>query len=136
MLPASEQARGDVITATVFANDGIATNSAQASITIQDSPSQLTSNAPSVVSYGSLVNFTVSVVDPDDGATPPSRHFLLTHGPAGMSLNEATGAVSWRPSGPMFDRSLDVSYGVGSTSPTRARSLGRSAWRTQRARIR
>ena len=112
VLPASEQARGDVIVATVFASDGIATKSGQASITIQDSPSLLTSNAPSVVSYGSLVNFTVSAVDPDDGATPPSRHFLLTHGPAGMSLNAATGAVSWRPSGPMFDRSLDVSYGV------------------------
>ena len=112
VLPASEQARGDVITATVFANDGTATSSGQASITIQDSPSLLTSNAPSAVSYGSLVTFTVSAVDPDDGATPPSKHFLLTHGPAGMSLNETTGAVSWRPSGPMFDRSLDVSYGV------------------------
>jgi|GEM_PF-5646357 hypothetical protein len=112
VLPASEQAGGDVITATVFANDGIATSSAQESIGIADSPPLVTSNAPSVVSYGSLVTFTVRAVDPDDGATRPSGRFLLTHGPAGMSLNAATGAVTWRPSGPMFDRSLDVSYGV------------------------
>jgi len=39
-----------------------------------------------------------------------------------MSLNAATGAVSWRPSGPMFDRSLDVSYGVVLDEPN-ARSI-------------
>jgi hypothetical protein len=58
------------------------------------------------------VTFKVEAFDPDDAGATPNGTFVLTHGPAGMTIDPVTGAVSWLAQTPMFDRALDVSWGV------------------------
>jgi hypothetical protein len=113
VLPASAQEVGDMITVVVSATDGWVTATQESrAITIVDSPPQFRSNAPAVASPGSLVTFKVDAFDPDDPAATPSGTFVLTHGPAGMTIDSATGTVTWVPQTPLFDRTLDVSWGV------------------------
>jgi hypothetical protein len=113
-LPASITTRGDVLTVSVTASDGQASASSQASVTIRDTPPIVTSDAPAEVRHRDPVSFQLSVTDPDGDSTGT---FALHHGPAGMTTTP-DGRVTWTASGPMFDRSMDVHWGVSMAGTT------------------
>jgi hypothetical protein len=117
-LPRSAYAKNDVVTATAYVNDGSITVSQQATVTIGDSPAQLTFlSPPPSVQYGAPLSVTAHAVDPDGDALPPQLQYVLRYGPAGMTVNASTGVVQWVPSGPMFDKTMDVAYSVGLNVP-------------------
>ena len=117
-LPASVTTSGDAISVRVTASDGTSTVEATASVTILDSPPRVSlSSVPTSVAHGSPITFTASVSDPD-GDPVDAYDFELAYGPAGMTVDPATGIVSWTPSGPMFDRAMNVSFGIAVDSPS------------------
>ncbi|HZF29654.1 MAG TPA: VCBS repeat-containing protein, partial [Gammaproteobacteria bacterium] len=67
--------------------------------------------APASAPYGMPTTFTARAVDPDGDPVGQWR-FEVAYGPAGMTVNPVTGAVAWTPQGPMFDRTLDVSWAI------------------------
>src|SRR6185503_8303699 len=110
VLPHTQQAKGQVITAVVHVSDGEAVTSASSSITIGDTPPVVvlpTSIFP--VPYGQTLTFDVTASDVDGDST---GRFVLSHGPAGMTLNPTTGRISWPNRGPAFDTAVSMSYGV------------------------
>jgi hypothetical protein len=112
VFPASLTTRGDsfVVTAT-FRDDGLSV-AGSASVAIRDAAPRVTVGAPpTAVTYGMPTTFTAAVSDPDGDPIDQLR-FELAHGPAGMTVDPVTGAVAWTPSGPMFDRTLDVNWAV------------------------
>lgn len=109
-LPHTLQAKGQVITGVVHVSDGEAVTSVSASITIQDTPPVVqlpTEYAP--VAYGQTVTFDATASDADGDSI---GRFILTYGPAGMTVNPTTGRVSWPMRGPAFERTVAMSYGV------------------------
>ena len=114
VLPHGAFAKGDVVTAIVYVADGGPAVSRQASVTIGDTLPQLTwLSPPGTVAHGAPFSARAVAEDPDGEALPPELRFQLRYGPAGMTVNPTTGAVSWLAGGPMFDRSMKVRYGVG-----------------------
>jgi hypothetical protein len=113
-LPATETTRGQTILVRVTASDGASTVEATASTTIVDSPPRVSVPSLPAVAYGTPVSFTVTLDDPDGDPFEPAD-FVLTHGPAGMTLDAATGVVDWTPTGPMFDREMDFHFGLSVT---------------------
>ena len=112
VLPSDETKKGDVIEARVSISDGIAVSSDTASTTIVDTPPIVSVSAPlDVVEYGAQATFHAEASD-IDGDAVGELAFLIDHGPAGMTVDPATGAVSWSASGPMFDRTTEVNWGV------------------------
>jgi hypothetical protein len=107
-FPPSLTTKNDVITATVSANDGIDTTTAQATATILDSPAVLSASAPTAMNYGDTLTFTVTASDPDGDAI---AGFEIDHGPAGFAVT-SQGAVTWTASGPLFDRTTAFNWGV------------------------
>jgi hypothetical protein len=108
--PAGNQLKGDVIAVHVSASDGTVTATASASATIADTPAVLAAvgTPPTTVKYGTAVTFNVSASDVDGD---PTGAVEVDYGPAGFAVT-AGGAVSWTPSGPMFDRSVDQNWSV------------------------
>ena len=106
--PLGKQVKGDVIGVTITCSDGELSTQATATTTIVDTPAVLTATPPTTAIYGTVISFRVTASDVDGDPTGPVE---LAYGPAGMSV-DGTGMVSWTPSGPMFDRSVDVNWGV------------------------
>lgn len=111
-LPAGRHRKGDVIELIVTANDGETTATATASVTIVDAPPVIDASVPASVHSGHPLTFTARVSDADGD---PTGHLRLTidHGPSGMTLDPATGIVTWVADLPMFDRSVDVNLRIG-----------------------
>jgi hypothetical protein len=107
-LPAGNQAKGDVIAVTVSASDGTDSSSATASATIADTPAVIAGTPPTTAAYGSQLSFSLTATDADND---PAGHFQVEYGPAGFQVSD-TGTVTWTPSGPMFDTSVDQSWSV------------------------
>lgn len=113
-LPRSAYAKNDVVTAIAYVTDGSATVSRQESVTIGDSLPQLTWLAlPGAIAHGAPLGVRAVASDPDGDALPASLRFELRYGPAGMTVDATTGEIGWVAGGPMFERSMDVRYGVG-----------------------
>jgi hypothetical protein len=106
--PPGNQVKGDVIAVQVSASDGTETVTANASTTIADTPTVLTGTAPTTATYGMPVAFSVTASDVDGD---PTGAVEVEYGPAGFVVS-AAGAVTWTPSGPMFDRSVDQNWSV------------------------
>jgi hypothetical protein len=106
--PPGNQVKGDVIKVTVSASDGTGTSTATASATIADTPAVIAGSAPTTATYGSQISFTLTASDADND---PAGHFQVEYGPAGFQVS-SSGAVTWTPSGPMFDRSVDQNWSV------------------------
>lgn len=106
--PTGQQAKGDVIALTVSVFDGTATSTAAASVTIADTPAVISGTAPTTATYGTPLSFSLSASDADGDA---AGHFEVAYAPAGFAVS-ATGAVTWTPSGPMFDRTVDQHWSV------------------------
>jgi len=106
--PLGNQKKGDVIAVTITASDGQKSTSVSGSVMIADTPAMLTGTAPTTAPYGVPLSFNVTASDVDGDPTGPIE---LDYGPAGMSVT-STGTVSWTPGGPMFDRTVDVNWGV------------------------
>ena len=124
VLPASETTRGDTITVRVTASDGATSVVATASTTILDSPPVLSVlSPPTTVVHGAPVTFTATVID-GDGDPVDQLDFVLAYGPAGMTVHPDTGVVSWTAGGPMFDRTMDINWGITVTGPTAQLATG------------
>jgi hypothetical protein len=105
-------AKGDIVTGITRVSDGLATTAAEASVTILDSPGNVVvPSPPTGVLYDNTVTFT-AVASDYDGDDTSTKNFRLVYGPAGMGVHPDTGVVSWTARGPMFERTLRVSYGV------------------------
>src|SRR2546429_4068962 len=102
--PPGNQVKGDVIAMTITASDGQLSTAVTASTTIADTPAVLTAAPPTTATYGVQTSFKVTASDVDGDPTGPIE---VDYGPAGFSV-DSTGQVQWTPSGPMFDRSVDV----------------------------
>ena len=112
-LPASETTRGDTISVRVTASDGASTVERTASVTIIDSPPRVSVlSPPTTVAHGAPVTFTAAVTDADGDPVVGQVDFLLAYGPAGMAVDADTGVVNWTAGGPMFDRTMDVGWGI------------------------
>jgi VCBS repeat protein len=108
-FPASQTRRGDVIVATVSASDGIHTTSAEATVTIEDTPPVLSvPSPPTEVTYGDRLTFQVTAADPDGDVTWP---LIVSLGPAGFAVSD-TGAVTWHAVAPMFEPSMDIHWAI------------------------
>ena len=111
-LPSEETAKGDVIEVTLSISDGIADTIDAASTTIVDAPPVVSvPNAPDAVAYGDQAMFRAEASDPD-GEGVGELAFQIEHGPAGMTVDPASGEVSWLADAPMFERYVDVDWGV------------------------
>ena len=66
---------------------------------------------PTTVIHGAPTTFTATI---DDLDRDPVDHldYVLAYGPAGMTVNPDTGVVTWTASGPMFDRSVEIGWGI------------------------
>ncbi len=111
VYPNALTTKGDAITALVTVSDGIDVVSKEQTIDIQDTLPSLTASTtpPSQTNHCSAVSFDLVASDPDGD---PLGTFVVRHGPAGMAVS-STGTVTWDGCLPMFDRSVDVSWGVG-----------------------
>ncbi len=110
-LPASATQVGDSITAVITVNDGTASVTAEANVPVMDTPTNITvTGAPTTSPYGGHVEFDAAATDPDE--PPGALAFKLAHGPAGMTIDPATGRVTWDATPPMFDRTMDVHWGI------------------------
>lgn len=124
VLPASETIRGQTISVRVTASDGTSTVEATASVIIVDAPPVLSvASPPTTVAHGAPVTFTATLSDPD-GDPVDQLDFVLAYGPAGMTVDPDTGAVNWTASGPMFDRTMDVAWGITVDDPTAQLATG------------
>jgi hypothetical protein len=114
--------RGDELTVVVTASDGEATATVEQSTTVVDAPPMVvmgSPTAPAALGLSTPTSFDTNVIDPD-GDSVSGLRFKLAHGPAGMTLNATTGAVTWTPQLPLFDETLDVHWAVTLESPSAA----------------
>jgi hypothetical protein len=111
-------AKGDLVTGIARISDGTATVSAEASVTILDSPAFVSVPAPpsAPVDYDTDVSFTAVATDPD-GDDVSGLSYVLTHGPAGMIVDPASGTVSWSAAVPLFEQSTEFQFGVTVNEP-------------------
>ena len=113
-LPRSAYAKNDVITVGAQVSDGLVTVAQETSVTIGDSLPELAWLSPlGAIPHGAPLSVRAVAADPDGEALPPEFRFELRYGPGGMTVDPVTGDVSWLAGGPMFDRSMNVRYGVG-----------------------
>ncbi|MDE0006447.1 MAG: FG-GAP-like repeat-containing protein [Rhodospirillaceae bacterium] len=122
-LPADRHRKHDLVGVRITASDGDDETSAELSVTIEDSPPLVeVAGMPEAVAYGAAVAFDADVSDAD-GDDLGAFRFALDHGPAGMTVDPLSGEVDWTATLPMFDRALDVHWGIGSTDgPVQART--------------
>ncbi|HEY6123777.1 MAG TPA: PKD domain-containing protein, partial [Steroidobacteraceae bacterium] len=109
--PASLTTRDDVIVATVTASDGTDSVAVDATVSIADTPPTLSATAaPTDVNFGDVVSFQiVAGTDPDGD---PIGDYIVTLGPANFAVSN-TGLVNWQASGPMFESTEDIAWGIG-----------------------
>ena len=111
-LPASETTRGDTIEVNVtFDDDGLSVSGTAVAVILDAPPRIAVAAPPPSAVYGMPTGFMASASDPDGDSVDQLR-FDVAYGPAGMTVDPVTGVVSWTPAGPMFDRILDVSWGI------------------------
>ncbi len=116
-LSHTAHAKNNVVTGVVAVNDGFTTATAEASVTILDTPGFVNvPSPPTGVNYDSPISFT-AVASDYDGDDTSTKDFRIVYGPAGMAVHPDTGVVSWTPRGPMFERTLRVNYGVTIDEP-------------------
>jgi hypothetical protein len=106
--PLGNQVKNDTISVVVTASDGTLSGTGTASVVIADTPATLASNAPTSAVFGAAGSFQVTATDVDGD---PTGTIELAYGPAGMTVS-GSGQVSWTPSGPLFDRTVNMSWGV------------------------
>jgi hypothetical protein len=106
--PVGNQVKNDTISVVVTASDGTLSGTGTASAVIADTPATLASNAPTSAVFGAAGSFQVTATDVDGD---PTGTIELAYGPAGMSVS-SSGLVSWTPSGPLFDRTVSMNWGV------------------------
>ena len=106
--PPGNQVKNDTISVVVTASDGTLSATGSASVVIADTPATLASNAPQSAQFGTASSFQVTASDVDGD---PTGAFELAYGPAGMTVS-SSGQVSWTPSGPLFDRTVTMNWGV------------------------
>ena len=106
--PLGNQVKNDTISVVVTASDGTLSGTGTASVVIADTPATLAANAPTSSVFGTATSFQVTATDIDGDPTGPLE---LAYGPAGMTVS-SSGQVSWTPSGPFFDRTVDMNWGV------------------------
>jgi len=109
-LPAALSKKGDVVGVKVTASADTRQATAEASVTIEDSPPVPRLSAPTELAFGETLSATVTLDDPDGDPVAPAA-LSLAYGPAGMALS-AGGTLTWTPDLPMFDRSVEVHYGL------------------------
>ena len=107
--PLGNQVKNDSISVVVTASDGALTATMTATAVIADTPATLaSSNAPTTATFGTATSFQVTASDVDGD---PTGAIELAYGPAGMTVS-SSGQVAWTPSGPLFDRTVDMHWGV------------------------
>lgn len=122
-LASEHYVKGDVITATVTADDGQESDTLDENVTVVDTPAVLSvDQPPTVADYGKPLSFQLLVDDPDGDTLDD---FELAHGPIGMNV-DASGLVTWTPGGPMFALKLDVSWLIGSAGDPTVEPVGGS----------
>ncbi|MCM2332971.1 MAG: FG-GAP-like repeat-containing protein, partial [Anaeromyxobacteraceae bacterium] len=121
-FPATLTTRGDVVSVAVTASDATGSGSATASTVIVDSPPVLAVSLPAEIPFGQAATGQVTAADPDGDAVAPGD-FSLEYGPPGMAVSPA-GVLTWTPTLPMFDRTLDVRFGVRMAGDPAARGPG------------
>jgi hypothetical protein len=104
-------AKGDIVEVTATLSDGTTSVVMSAEVTIGDTPPAIDPIASLGATYGTPVDVQISASDPDNDPVT----YELVYGPAGM-LVDSDGRLSWTPSGPMFDESLEVHYEVRALS--------------------
>ncbi|WP_444918349.1 FG-GAP repeat domain-containing protein [Microbulbifer sp. JMSA003] len=108
LLPSTHFLKNDEVAVKVIVSDGELTGEATASTEIQDAlPVMSIVNMPDVVQYGIPTAFQVIVEDLDND--PYNLDFLAR--PNGMEIDEE-GNINWTPTGPMFDKEMDVQWEV------------------------
>jgi hypothetical protein len=117
-LPRGEHHRGDTIELTVTVNDGALSRTERDSTVIADAPPIviLSTAPPATIAHGQPLALGAQVID-RDGDPLGSPQFRVQHGPPGFTVDPATGTINWATDMPMFDRMLDVSFGVTTTLP-------------------
>lgn len=116
-LPSDQTTKGDVIEVRLAVSDGIVTIRGSASITILDAPATVdVTSPPETVVYGERLTFHAAASDPD-GDPLDDLVFVIDHGPAGMTIDPASGVVTWEASGPMFARSMEVNWSISVDVP-------------------
>jgi len=110
--------KGDVVTGIARVSDGTDTVSAEASVTILDSPAVVSFSAPppATVDYDTEFSLTAVATDPD-GDDVSGLSYVIAHGPAGMIVDPASGAVSWSTAVPLFEQSTEFHFGVTVNEP-------------------
>jgi hypothetical protein len=122
ILPANGNRPNDVITGVISVSDGGPNVSTEVSAVVLDRPPRVTAIAPpTTVEHGAPVTFVVTAEDPDGD---PVGDFELLYGPAGMTIDPSTGVVNWTASGPMFDRTMNVAWGITVDDPTAEPATG------------
>jgi hypothetical protein len=112
VLPASETTRGDQFTITATFSDGGLSVAQAATVTIVDSaPRVAVAAPPATAQHGMPVTFTATVSDIDGDPVNQIR-YKIAFGPTDMTVDPVTGVVTWTPTGAMFDRTLDVNWGI------------------------
>jgi hypothetical protein len=106
--PLGNQVKNDTISVVVTASDGTLTSTGTASVVIADTPATLASNAPTSAVFGTANSFQVTATDVDGD---PTGAIELAYGPAGMTVS-SSGQVNYTPSGPLFDRTVNMNWGV------------------------
>ena len=106
--PLGNQVKNDTISVVVTASDGTLSATGTASVVIIATPATLSSNAPTSAVFGAAGSFQVTATSVDGDAVGAIE---LAYGPAGMTVS-SSGQVSWTPSGPLFDRTTNMNWGV------------------------
>ncbi|GMG86572.1 hypothetical protein [Biformimicrobium ophioploci] len=100
--------KDDNVTVTVIASDGTDDATASLSVTIADTPPEVTvSGAPDSLAFGTTASFSVDVNDPDND--PFEYRFLAR--PNGMTIDNS-GVVTWHPRSPLFRRETGFSWAL------------------------
>ena len=105
--PLGNQVQNDTISVVVTASDGTLAATGTANVVIIGALPTLTSNAPTSAVFGAAGSFQVTATSVNGDPGPVE----LVYGPAGMTVS-SSGQVSWTPSGPLFDRTTDMHWGV------------------------
>ncbi len=107
-LPSTHFSKDDQVMVTVIVSDGELMVSKSEDTVIQNSPLEITVlNMPETAAYGEAANFQVLIEDADND--PYTWNFLAR--PNGMVRDES-GAVTWTPTGPMFDTQMDAYWEI------------------------
>lgn len=116
-LPASQHRRDDIVTASVTVDDGTDTVTAEATITIQDSPPRVSAiSPPATASVGDTIGFGTQLYDPDGDPTDDVT-LKIAYGPGNMQIDQGTGTVTWNVDLPMFSDVVDVNWGLAVDQP-------------------